>query len=91
MEVGTLGLAAFWAIFTGCFWVAWREFKSRSAGERGVLVGVSAGLLAHLIHGLFDPGFKVAANVSMLVYVLLGLVGYVSSRPRAARAEGSIS
>lgn len=91
MEVGTLGLAAFWAIFTGCFWVAWREFKSRSAGERGVLVGVSAGLLAHLTHGLFDPGFKVAANVSMLVYVLLGLVGYVSSRPRAARAEGSIS
>ncbi len=56
-----------------------------------MLVGVSAGLLAHLTHGLFDPGFKVAANVSMLVYVLLGLVGYVSSRPRAARAEGSIS
>lgn len=91
MEVGTLGLAAFWAIFGGCFWVAWREFAHRTAGERAVLVGASAGLLAHLIHGLFDAGFKVSANVSMLVYVLLGLVGYVSSRPRAARAEGSPS
>ena len=48
--------------------------------------GRGGGLLAHLVHGLFDPGFKVAANVSMLVYALLGLVGYVLvSRPSAEK------
>jgi O-antigen ligase len=60
MEVGTLGLAAFWAIFTGCFWVAGGVQKPVGWGA-GVLVGVSAGCSPPLRP--LRPGFKVAANV----------------------------
>jgi O-antigen ligase len=84
VEVGTLGLVAFLGIFVVCFSVAGWLFFRESRGRQAILCGAVGGLLAHLIHGLFDPGFKVAANVSMLVYALLGLVGYVLvSRPPA--------
>ena len=86
VEVGTLGLIAFLGIFVVCFAVAGWLFAREARGRQAILCGVVGGLLAHLVHGLFDPGFKVAANVSMLVYALLGLVGYVLvSRPSAEK------
>ena len=69
-EVGTLGLLAFLGIFVATFLTAGRLLFKVSLWLRAVLGGVLAGLLAHLIHGLFDPGFRVILPISALVYSL---------------------
>ncbi|NIA19756.1 MAG: hypothetical protein GWP07_04905 [Xanthomonadaceae bacterium] len=33
--------------------------------------------MAHMIHGLFDPGFKVNLPVSILIFSLIGIVGAI--------------
>jgi len=78
VDVGTLGLAAFLWIFVSAFIIAGKLMFKVSKWQRGLLVGITAGLLAHLIHGLFDPGFRSAVNISTLVYSLLGLIGAIS-------------
>ena len=78
VDVGTLGLVAFLWIFVSSFIIAGKLLFKVSQWQRGLLVGITAGLLAHLIHGLFDPGFRSAVNISTLVYSLLGLIGAVS-------------
>lgn len=77
-ELGTVGLAAFLWMFAVVFLTAARAIRSACQWQKGVLAGISAGLLAHLIHGFFDPGFKTTPNISMLVYALFGVVGCIS-------------
>lgn len=74
-DMGTVGFAAFLAFLACIFLVAWRLLGQVSRWKQGVLVGIMAGLLAHLFHGLVDPGFKSTLNISYLIYVLVGLVG----------------
>jgi O-antigen ligase len=80
-ETGTLGIIAFLWIFAATFLVSAKHLYRAPPWRRGVLIGASAGLLAHMIHGLLDPGFRIQMNVSMLVYALIGLVGAVVTLP----------
>jgi hypothetical protein len=87
-DVGTIGLLAFLWFLASIFLVAGRLLPKVSRWQRGVLVGTTAGILAHLIHGLFDPGFRSTLNISYLIYTLIGLVGAISllQRKNEARA-----
>ena len=38
---------------------------------------IAGGLMAHMIHGLFDPGFKVNLPVSILIFSLIGTIGAI--------------
>lgn len=77
-EMGTIGLIAFLWIFLSSFILIIRLFFNVLPWQRGVLVGIGAGLIAQMIHGLFDPGFKLLMNTSMLFYSLLGVIGAIS-------------
>jgi len=77
-ETGTIGIIAFIWIFLSSFIVAIRLLSKVPLWYSGILVGVSAGLLAQIIHGMFDPGFRVLMSTSMLVYSMIGLIGAVS-------------
>ena len=77
-ETGTIGIIAFLWIFLSVFIISAKLLVKVSFWYSGVLVGVSAGLLAQFIHGMFDPGFRVLMSTSMLVYSMIGLVGAIS-------------
>jgi hypothetical protein len=85
-DVGIVGLLAFLWIFFSTFLVAGRLLSKVPRWQKGVLIGVMAGIMAHLIHGLFDPGFRYALNMSYLMYTLIGLVGAISLLHRKERA-----
>ena len=78
VDVGTVGFIAFLWIFASSFIIAGKLMFKVSQWQKGVLIGITAGLLAHLIHGLFDPGFRNMMNTSTLVYSLIGLIGAIS-------------
>ena len=77
-ETGIIGISTFVLIFITTFLIALKLIYKVPYWYTGVLVGVFAGLLAHFIHGMFDPGFRVLMSTSMLVYSMIGLVGAVS-------------
>jgi O-antigen ligase len=83
MDVGVVGLVAFLGIFIVSFRAAYKTLQRVSRWYRGVLIGISAGIIAHLVHGLFDPGFLTAMNISTLVFTLLGVIGAVSVMHRS--------
>ena len=88
-ETGTIGIATFLWMFVAAFVVALKYFSRVPDRERAILIGAAAGLLAQMIHGLFDPGFRILMNVSMLFYSLLGLIGAVAVQYRdAGRQNG---
>ncbi len=82
-EVGTVGLLAFLWSFIGPFWIALRAYRSADPFIKGIAVGGSAGLVAHLIHGLFDPGFKLSLPISSLIACQIGMIGaaYLMTKP----------
>ncbi len=65
--------------------VAWRTAARAPPVERATLIGIAAGLLAHLIHGLVDPGFRISLSVSLLVFTSMGIVGAIASRHTGRR------
>lgn len=77
-ETGAIGLIAFLYIFAATFIVAFKTWLRAPRWQRGVAVGAAAGLIAQMIHGFADPGFRIVMNVSMLVYASFGLVGAAS-------------
>lgn len=88
-ETGTIGIAAFLWMFFAAFGIALRYLFRVPNRERAILIGAAAGLLAQMIHGLLDPGFRTLMNTSMLFYSLLGLIGAVAVQYRdAGRQNG---
>jgi O-antigen ligase len=77
-ETGIIGIISFLWIFLSAFIVSTKLLTKVPFWYSGVLVGVSAGLFAQFIHGMFDPGFRVLMSTSMLVYSMIGLIGAVS-------------
>jgi len=72
-ETGLVGFAAHLMIFGGAAWLAFTANGDRVA--QGLAVATFAGLLAHLGHGMVDPGFKLSLTISQLVAAQLGLIG----------------
>lgn len=76
-ETGTIGLVTFAGIFLSAFYVGFKNLFAVNPWQRGVLIGAVSGLLAHTIHGLVDPGFRILMSTSMLFYSLIGLIGAI--------------
>jgi O-antigen ligase len=76
-EVGLFGFLAFLSIFAATFMVIKRLLFEVSFWYRAVLIGIASGLMAHMIHGLFDVGFKANLPVSILIFSLIGIVGAI--------------
>jgi O-antigen ligase len=72
-ETGLAGFAAHTMMFGAAGWLAFTANGDRVA--QGLAVATFAGLLAHLGHGMVDPGFKLSLTVSQLVAAQLGLLG----------------
>jgi O-antigen ligase len=85
-ELGIPGLIAFLGMFFAVFYVALHWATRVDTWQSGVLIGITAGLMAQMIHGLFDPGFKILMNLSTLVYAMFGVVGAVSIMGRKGEA-----
>ncbi len=76
-EVGTVGLIAFLGIFAVAIFAPFGLLSKLERWQRGVAIGVSAGLAAQFIHAMGDPGYRLLMNTSMLFYSLMGLTGAV--------------
>lgn len=76
-DVGTIGLFAFLLFYLSPIWIAVHTSLHLSGWNRMILVGIVAGLIAHLIHGLFDPGFVGSIPISVLIYSLMGVIGCI--------------
>ncbi len=90
-ELGIPGLLAFLWIFVAVFMVALHWATRVNTWQSGVLIGITAGLIAQMIHGLFDPGFKILMNLSTLVYAMFGIVGAISLMGRKGEAVSAPS
>jgi O-antigen ligase len=77
-EVGTIGLIAYLAPFAITIWTAWTRAARAPPAPRAILAGIGAGLLAHLMHGMVDPGFRISLTVSFLIFTLMGIVGAIA-------------
>lgn len=79
-ETGTLGLLAYLAPFFITIWTGWRHAPHAPPVPRAIMAGIAAGLLAHLLHGMVDPGFRVSLTVSFLIFTSMGVVGALAMR-----------
>jgi O-antigen ligase len=86
-ETGTAGLLAYLAPFAVTFAVALRIRRRVPPVERAIVVGLAAGLLAHLLHGLVDPGFRISLSVSLLVFTSMGTVAAIAAQRTAPRSH----
>jgi hypothetical protein len=89
-EVGGIGLVAFLWYF-GSVWLATGQlfYSGADTRTRAITLGISVGLLAHLMHSMVDPGFKVNLTISELIAAQIGVVGNLSLAAR--RRGGGIS
>ena len=88
-ETGTLGLIAFLWMFGAALTVAFKMWLRAPPWQQGIAVGAAAGLIAQMIHGLVDPGFRILMNTSMLVYSMFGLIGAMSLMSREEGEAGT--
>lgn len=90
-EVGIIGFLAFLAPFFITMRIAWKIAPRAPPIPRAILIGISAGLLAHLAHGMVDPGFRVSITVSFLIFTLMGLAGAIAIRyaPKQHNIDGT--
>ena len=87
-ETGSIGLIAYLAPFLVTIVAAWRSAPRAPPVPRAILAGSGAGLLAHLMHGMVDPGFRVSLSVSFLIFTTMGVVGALALRyPARSRAR----
>lgn len=77
-ETGIVGYLAYLAPFFITIGTAWRVAPRAPPFHKAILVGISAGLLAHLAHGMVDPGFRISITVSFLIFTLMGIVGAIA-------------
>ena len=59
------------------------------SGSTGAIIAAACaiGLIAHLLHGLVDPGFRLNLGIAELLYTGLGLIAGVRAAQRRAAAE----
>jgi hypothetical protein len=77
-ETGIVGLLAFLWYFGAAFCLAasvWR--RTTEPLDRAIALGAALGLFAHMIHGLFDPGFRLNFPISTLIACQIGLLASV--------------
>jgi len=79
-EVGIIGFIAFIAPFFITMRIAWKIAPRAPPIPKAILIGISAGLLAHLAHGMVSPGFRISVTVSFLIFTLMGLSGAIAMR-----------
>lgn len=77
-EVGLIGLAGYMGMFLTTIVVAFKVAPRAPPVPRAVLVGIAAGLIAHLQHGLFDPGYRVSVQNSYQIFFSMGIVGLLA-------------
>jgi O-antigen ligase len=85
-EVGTIGFVAFLWYF-GSVFVAASRLPREDTRARAIALGIGAGLFAHLMHGMVDPGFKLNLTISELIAAQIGLVGCLCLAARVGRAD----
>lgn len=77
-ETGIVGYLAYLAPFVVTIGIAWRVAPRAPPLHKAILIGISAGLLAHLAHGMVDPGFRISITVSFLIFTLMGIAGAIA-------------
>jgi putative inorganic carbon (hco3(-)) transporter len=81
VEIGLIGLVAFFWIIISFFQKIYKGYKS--GVDKSLLAGVGAALVALLIHGLIDvPYFK--NDLAILFWIIIGLlaIGFSFSKPK---------
>ena len=86
-ELGTVGLIAFLGQFFLPLWLVFGRRRVANPQWQAIRIGIAAGLLAQLMHGLADPGFKTTFNISLEVYCLLGLLAALNLGARNDRSK----
>lgn len=85
-EVGIVGYIAFALVFATGLWRGFAAIRRAPVGDPlAAISGAAAiGLLAHLLHGLVDPGFRLNLGIAELLYTGLGMIAAVAAAQRAA-------
>jgi putative inorganic carbon (hco3(-)) transporter len=87
-EVGTVGVVAFLLMLIMAIYNGFYHLYRVPYWDRGILAGLTAGILAQGMHAMVDPGFKTMMNMSMLFYTYIGLIGALSIIYRNEKAAG---
>ncbi|MDH3029789.1 MULTISPECIES: O-antigen ligase family protein [Methylobacterium] len=90
-EVGIVGYAAFALVFGIGIARGFRAARRAPVGDplAAIAAACAVGLIAHLLHGLVDPGFRLNLGIAELLYTGLGLIAGVraAQRQRAVQAR----
>ncbi len=89
-EVGTVGIAAFMSLMIIVVYTGHYHLYRVHYWDRGILAGLTAGILAQAMHAMVDPGIKTMMNMSMLFYTYIGLIGALSIIYRNEKASGIV-
>ncbi|MGU3340029.1 O-antigen ligase family protein [Methylobacterium mesophilicum] len=88
-EVGIVGYTAFALVFSVGIYRGFRAAWRAPVGDplAAIAAACAVGLIAHLLHGLVDPGFRLNLGIAELLYTGLGLIAGVRAAQRRAAAE----
>ena len=83
-EVGIVGYAAFALVFGIGVARGFRAARRAPVGDplAAIAAACAVGLIAHLLHGLVDPGFRLNLGIAELLYTGLGLIAGVRAAQR---------
>jgi len=94
-EVGVVGYAAFALVFGIGIARGFRAARRAPVGDplAAIAAACAVGLIAHLLHGLVDPGFRLNLGIAELLYTGLGLIAGVraAQRRRAVAASRAVA
>lgn len=90
-EVGIVGYAAFVLVFGTGIVRGFRAARRAPVGDplAAIAAACAVGLIAHLLHGLVDPGFRLNLGIAELLYTGLGLIAGVRAAQRRRAVEAS--
>ncbi|WP_243960968.1 O-antigen ligase family protein [Methylobacterium sp. J-001] len=88
-EVGIVGYTAFALVFLVGIFRGFRAAWRAPIGDplAAIAAACAVGLIAHLLHGLVDPGFRLNLGIAELLYTGLGLIAGVRAAQRRAAAD----
>ncbi|MGH1591917.1 O-antigen ligase family protein [Methylobacterium phyllosphaerae] len=83
-EVGIVGYTAFALVFGTGIARGFRAMRRAPVGDplAAIAAACAVGLIAHLLHGLVDPGFRLNLGIAELLYTGLGLIAGVRAAQR---------